>query len=86
MFVTLDADGTYRCFWRCGTEQDAGGLVTQSYDADFWRQRAEETRALAETMKLAVARREMEQIAAAYDRLADRAERTAGRKGTRESP
>jgi hypothetical protein len=58
--------------------------VPQSYDADFWRQRAEEARALAETITLPVAKREMEHIAAAYDRLADRAERTAGQKGTRE--
>jgi hypothetical protein len=61
-----------------------GELVTQSYDADFWRQRAKEARAIAEAMTLPVARREMEHIAAAYDRLAERAERTAGRKGARE--
>ena len=58
--------------------------MSQSYDADYWRQRAEEARGLAETMKLPAARCEMEQIATAYERLAERAERTAGRKGTRE--
>jgi hypothetical protein len=61
-----------------------GGLVTQPYDADGWRQRANEARALAETMTLPVAKREMQHIAAIYQRLANRAERTAGRKGTRE--
>jgi hypothetical protein len=35
-------------------------------------------------MKLPSARREMQQIAAAYDKLADRAERTAKGKGTPE--
>jgi hypothetical protein len=61
-----------------------GELVTQRYDADFWRLRAEEARALASAMKLPSARREMQQIAAAYDKLADRAERTARAKGTPE--
>ena len=58
--------------------------MTQPYDADYWRQRANEARALAEAMTLPVAKREMEHIAAIYERLADRAEHTAGRKGTRE--
>lgn len=61
-----------------------GGLVTQPYDADYWRQRANEARALAEAMTLPVAKREMEHIAAIYERLANRAERTAGRKATPE--
>jgi hypothetical protein len=61
-----------------------GGLVTQPYDADYWRQRANEARALAEAMTLPVARRVLEHIAATYERLANRAECTAGRKGTRE--
>lgn len=60
--------------------------MVQPCDASFWRQRAEEARALAQTMTLPVARRELEHIAAAYERLADRAERTAGRSGTRERP
>jgi hypothetical protein len=62
-----------------------GERVSQSYDADFWRKCADEARALAATMKLPSARREMEQIAAAYERLADRAERTAGRKSAHKS-
>ena len=73
--------------WPSGTpgeHETPGELVTKFYDADFWRQRAEEARAVAEVMTLPLARREMEFIAAAYDRLADRAERTAGQKGTRE--
>jgi hypothetical protein len=60
--------------------------VTQLHDADFWHQRAQEARALAEVMTLPLARREMEYIAAAYERLANRAERTAGWKGARERP
>jgi uncharacterized protein Yka (UPF0111/DUF47 family) len=58
--------------------------MTQPYDADYWRRRAEEARTLAESLTLPVARREMEHIVAAYERLADRAERAAGRKGRRE--
>jgi hypothetical protein len=61
-----------------------GGLVTPPYDADYWRQRANEARALAEAMTLPVAKREMEYIAAIYERLANRAVGTAGRKSTRE--
>ena len=61
-----------------------GGLVTQPYDADYWRRRANEARALAEAMTLPVARRALEHIAATYERLANRAECLAGRKGTRE--
>ena len=55
-----------------------GGLVTQPYDADYWRQRANEARAHAEAMTLPVARRVLEHIAATYERLANRAERIAG--------
>lgn len=47
--------------------------MTQLHDVDFWRQRAQEARALAEVMTLPLARREIEYIAAAYERLADRA-------------
>jgi hypothetical protein len=65
---------------------DLGELVTQLHDADFWRQRAQEARALAEIMTLPLARREMEHIAAAYERLANRAERAAGCKNARERP
>jgi hypothetical protein len=65
---------------------DRGELVTQLHDADFWRQRAQEARALAEIMTIPLARREMEHIAAAYERLANRAERAAGCKRAREHP
>jgi hypothetical protein len=53
-------------------------------DPDFWRRRAEEARAIAEAMTAPAAKREMDGIAAAYERLADHAERTAGRRATRE--
>jgi hypothetical protein len=60
--------------------------VTQPHEADFWRRRAQEARALAEMMTLPLAKREMEHIAAAYERLAKRAERAPECKGTREPP
>jgi hypothetical protein len=53
-----------------------------SYDAHYWQQRAKEARATAELVSGAVAKREMELIAAAYERLAERAERTR-RRGDR---
>jgi hypothetical protein len=58
--------------------------VKQPYNANYWRERAEEARAVSEAMTLPAARRQLEHIAVAYERLADRAERTAGQKGTRE--
>ena len=58
-----------------------GESVQRSYDAAYWRERAEEARALAAVMTTPTARREMLQISAAYERLAERA---AGRKGTHE--
>jgi uncharacterized protein Yka (UPF0111/DUF47 family) len=60
--------------------------VTQLHNADFWRQRAQEARALAEIVTLPLARREMEHIAEAYERLANRAERAAAWKSVRERP
>jgi hypothetical protein len=71
--------------WGRGCE-GVRGVVQRSYDADFWRQRAEEVRAMAEALALPAAKREMWVIAKAYERLAEHAERTAGRRGTRESP
>jgi hypothetical protein len=62
----------------------SGEYVQQPYDADFWRKRAEEARAVSAALTLPAARREMEHIAAAYERLADRAARLAGPKGARE--
>jgi hypothetical protein len=56
-----------------------------SCDADFWRKRAEEARATAQAMSTPAAKREMQLIAAAYERLADHAERTAGRSATRQT-
>ena len=58
--------------------------MTQLHDAEFWRRRAKEARELAEIMMLPLAKREMEHIAAAYERLANRAERKAGWKGENE--
>jgi len=89
--VWLSSVGLELCWepdvrWLIGRFLDGGELVTQLHDADFWRQRAQEARALAEIMTLALARREMEHIAAAYERLAIRAERAAACKGTRERP
>jgi hypothetical protein len=55
--------------------------VESQDDTDFWRQRAEEARAIAEAMKSFSEKQEMQAIAAAYDRLADRAKRTGRRKG-----
>jgi hypothetical protein len=81
------AFGVTGSLWMWGEQNTGpGGPMEQPYDADFWRQRAEEARALAQTMTLPVARREMEHIAASYQRLVDRAERTAGRSGTRGHP
>ena len=53
--------------------------VESQYHADFWRKRAENARAIAQTMKSLPARQEMEAIAAVYDRLAEQAERTGAR-------
>jgi hypothetical protein len=50
-----------------------------SSDADFWRKSADKARATAEAMTAPSAKRDMQLIAAAYERLADHAERTAKR-------
>jgi len=63
-----------------------GKSVESQHDAGFWRQRAEDARAVAQTMKSCSERRKMEAIAAAYDRLAEHAERTARRKGAGHGP
>lgn len=42
-------------------------------DPKHWRVRAEETRALAASLTDAAARRQMMEVAAAYDRMAERA-------------
>jgi len=60
--------------------------VESQYDADFWRRSAEEARGKAQAMNVPAAKREMHFIAEAYERLADHAERAAGRRGSREAP
>jgi hypothetical protein len=54
--------------------------VDRSNDADHWRKQAETARATAQGMTLPAARREMRYIAEAYERMANHAERTVGRK------
>jgi hypothetical protein len=55
--------------------------VTQERDAQYWLGLAQGARLQAEQMTYADARREMLQIAAAYDKLAKLAdERTSGKK------
>ena len=44
------------------------------FDAEYWRQKAAEARAIAELMSLEEARRRMLEIAEQYDRLAEQAE------------
>jgi hypothetical protein len=51
-------------------------------DEQYWLDRAEEARLQAEQMTNADTKREMLVIAAAYRRLAQHAERTAGKKAS----
>jgi len=62
----------------------SGEAVAVSYDAQYWLQRAVEARTAAEAMVTRAAKREMLAIAIAYERLAEHAENTAGRKRKRD--
>jgi hypothetical protein len=53
-----------------------------SRSEQYWRDRAEEARAVAETMTDRQAKRAMLQIAQGYERLAERTERTACKKAS----
>jgi hypothetical protein len=66
--------------------RETGEIVLCSGDADARRQPAQEARATAEAMTVGACRREMLVIAELDERLAEHAERTVGRRGTRESP
>jgi hypothetical protein len=78
-------------FLRCRVGGDFGdvrgieGTMPPLLDADFWRKRAEKARAAAEAMSAHAAKREMQQIAAVYDQIADHIKRTARRRATHPS-
>ena len=57
-----------------------GEGVSRERDAQYWLDLAEEARSNAERMTYADTKREMLRIAASYERLAEHAERTAGKK------
>jgi len=64
----------------------AGG--ESQHDTDSWRKRAEDARAIAESMKSLSEKQKIEAIAAAYERLADHAKRSADescRRGSRKN-
>lgn len=56
-----------------------GGVPAKQPDAEYWLERAYEARRLAAAMTLPEARLEMLKIAAAYERMAEHSEKTAGR-------
>jgi hypothetical protein len=57
--------------------------LKRPFTADRWRKLARDARTAAERMSHPTARRELTEIAAAYDRLAENAERMAGRRAPR---
>jgi hypothetical protein len=57
-----------------------GEGVPKERDAQYWLDLAEEARSQAERMAYADTKREMLRIAAAYERLAEHAEQTSGKK------
>ena len=61
-------------------KRKTGKFVQRSYNAAYWHERAKEARAIAAVMTTPIARREMLQIAVAYEMLAERAERTVDRR------
>jgi len=54
--------------------------VPPEYDAGHWRRLAEDARSTAAKMTHAEARRRLQFIATAYERLAKHAEKTVGRR------
>ena len=71
------------CFNVLWSGWETGECVQSQYDADYWRQYADEARAVARAMIHPAPKCEMLFIAQAYERLADRAELTAGLRGSR---
>jgi hypothetical protein len=73
----------------CGTDRGlsvravCGEAMGRSYGADHWRKLAKDARTAAGAMTNPTAKRELTEIAEAYERLADRAVRAARRKGSR---
>ena len=61
-------------------QRGKGEGVPKERDAHYWLDLAEEARSKAERMTYADTKHEMLRIAAAYERLAEHAERTAGKK------
>ena len=80
----LDGNPTQWLEVICAGRESRGGQLPVSYDAEYWRQRADDARVAAETMVTRAAKREMLAIAIAYERLAEHAEHTASRKRKRE--
>lgn len=58
--------------------------MSERFTPAYWRERAEESRAMAEEMKDLGARRILVDIAESYDRMADRAEAGSGRAKPKE--